>query len=229
MHLLTKEVITVLALIVAVFGFLCTFWGKNLFKIMLAGGAFISISTLAGVLIYHFYQNDVINVITAAIIIGAIAGALTVPLHRFAVLCAGTAVSAFASAGIFVLAGSDINLIILVPVSILGGITFFSFEKNILQVVTSFGGSLAVVHAIAFFMAQRAPYTQWFDATEPMLSSGKRGILITAWLVLGILGWFIQHVLSMKDETDSLSDIKAQSLKRTQLHHIPDLNDDFKF
>lgn len=166
------------------------FFGYRLLKPVLALTGFMVVGALAASLGYALSQMKAVALL-AGLVGGVIGIAVVVALYFVGIFLLGAFLGGILGAVGFAVAGSHPEPLLLLLSAILGGAVALLFQKFMIVVSTSFGGSWSVVSGIAYFMMGVTDPTH----LERLLRSGgsHRYALLLFWLALGIAGVVVQY------------------------------------
>ena len=173
-----------------VIGVIECFFGYRIFKFVLGLTGFI-LGGIAAASIASTQSHDTIVMVFAALG-GGVAGAVLLVVFYFIGVCL---VGAFlgATAGAVLLAASSIppEPVMLLVMSVIGGVLALIFQKFMIILSTAFGGAWSVVIGTACFT------TNVIDPTSLEHFFRSRGsqfnAILLCWLVLGLVGVIVQY------------------------------------
>lgn len=166
------------------------FCGYRLLKPVLALTGFMVFAALAASLGYALSQMKAVALL-AGLVGGAVGIALVVALYFVGIFLLGAFLGGILGAVGFAVVGGHPEPLLLLLSAILGGALALGFQKFMIIVSTSFGGSWSVVSGIAYFtMGVTDP-----AHLERLLRSGgsHRYTLLLFWLALGTAGVAVQY------------------------------------
>lgn len=171
-------------------GFLACFLGYRLFRFILLGYGLVTGVVLVSQLNLNFPETWM--VITATIIGGLIGAALFLAVYFVGVAVAGAGLGVLAVHLVWTQRSDDPHLLVIILMAIVGVFLAMVFQRYVIILVTSFtGASLSLVAVMA--LLGHVNITEAEVRTLEVLKriSEERAVLF-AWLVLSLLGVFVQ-------------------------------------
>lgn len=203
-----STIVIVGALVAIVIGAIACFFGYRVYRILFAVlgfafGALLGLA-LAGSLALAPDQQTIVRIILG--VLGGIVGAsLAWFLNMVFIFLLGAGIGALVGSGIALAANADntVQLIIIVVLAIVVGIIAVALQKPFIIVATAFGGAQLIVSGVAQLLSGGVT-----SVVFNPLSVLERGVLqsmapvsilmVVSWLVLGIVGIFVQYKISAK-------------------------------
>ena len=171
-------------------GFLACFLGYRLFRFILLGYGLVTGAFLVNQLNLNFPETWM--VITATIIGGLIGAALFLAVYFVGVAVAGAGLGVLAVHLVWTQRSDDPHLLVIILMAIVGVFTALVFQRYVIILVTSFtGASLSLVAVMALLghvNITEAPV----ETLEVFKRISEERAVLFAWLVLSLLGVFVQ-------------------------------------
>ena len=178
------------------------FFGYRIFKIILGLTGFIVGGALAGSISYTISGEEGVALLVG-VVGGAIGAALLVALYLIGVFLIGAFLGGLIGVILFGLSNSSPEPAVLLILAVIGGVVALIFQKFMIILSTSFGGSWSVVSGIAYFTIRG------FDPTnlEYFLKSPGTQLyaILLCWIALGIFGLIVQYKLFPKPSQKELT------------------------
>lgn len=189
------------------------FFGYRIFKIILGLIGFIGGGALAGSIGYAISGEEGVALL-AGVVGGAIGAALLVALYLIGVFLIGAFLGSLIGIILFGLSNGSPEPAVLLILAVIGGVVALIFQKFMIILSTSFGGSWSVVSGIAYFTIRG------FDPTnlEYFFRSGGTQIyaILLCWVALGIFGLIVQYKLFPKSSEKELASEKKEPIAYAQ-------------
>ncbi len=184
------------------------FLGYRIFKIILGLTGFFLGGAFAGSIGYAFSGEEGLAVLSG-IVGGAIGAALLVALYFIGVFLIGAFLGGLIGAILFGISSSSPEPAVLLILAVIGGVISLIFQKFMIILSTSFGGSWSVVTGIGYFTIRG------FDPTnlESFFRVGGTHLyaIILCWIALGIFGLIVQYKLLPKpSEKEPISAVEQE-------------------
>ncbi|MCX7012224.1 MAG: TMEM198/TM7SF3 family protein [Candidatus Sumerlaeota bacterium] len=190
MQQLPSEMLSLIVACSVAVGVVQCFFGYRVFKLVLALVGFLLGGTLAGACGYALSDGEAAIAVIAGVIGGAIGSALMVALFFVGVFVMGALLGYVLGMVLSGVGGSSPEPAVLLSLAVIGGIVAIIFQKLMIILTTSFGGSWMVVTGIAYFIGRFNPV----DPRGLLQSVGTElYAIILCWLALGIAGLVLQY------------------------------------
>jgi hypothetical protein len=203
-----STIVIIGALVAIVIGAIACFFGYRVYRVLFAilgfaVGALLGLA-LAGSLTLAPGQEPVVRIILG--VLGGIVGAsLAWFLNMVFIFLLGAGIGALVGSGIALVANADntVQLVIIIVLAVVVGIIAVALQKPFIIVATAFSGAQLIVAGVAQLLSGGVT-----SAAFNPLSVLERGVLqsmapvtifmVVSWLVLGIVGVFVQYKISPK-------------------------------
>jgi hypothetical protein len=172
------------------FGILNCFFGQRVFRVLLGIIGFMAGAALLGAVGYDLFKGQLILVLLAAVVGGLLGALVLVVLYLAGVFVVGAQLGYLVGAAAYSAAGWKVHPAVLLIPAVLAGVLAVVLQKFIIVLATSFAGAWIVLVS-AFALLEGVPVLNL--ARDP-LAFGS--IVFICWLVLGVLGVFIQYALT---------------------------------
>ena len=195
------------------------FFGYRIFKIILGLIGFITGGALAGAIGYGISGEEGVAFLSA-IVGGAIGAALLIALYFIGVFLIGAFLGGLMGVILFGVSNTSPEPAVLLILALIGGVIALIFQKFMIILSTSFGGSWSMVTGIAYFTIRG------FDPTnlKYFLRSGGTQLyaIILCWLALGIFGLIVQYRFLPKPSEKEITTEKKEHIDSAQQAATPD-------
>jgi Domain of unknown function (DUF4203) len=179
---------SVVALAAIAIGLLQCFAGYRIFRVVLGITGFMIGAVLAGYLVYHWTSSPLFTLI-AAVIGGLIGAFLLGGLYKLGIFVIGAIFGVVATTALFALSGSTAPGWLLAVIALVCAILAVIFQKLMIVIATSFGGSWWAISGIASLTG--AVKMESLQPAPLGLQEAGAGWLV-AWLLLGVAGMIVQ-------------------------------------
>jgi len=190
---LSSSAATLVALLSIAFGLLNCFFGYRLFKFMLGVYGFL-LGALVGALVAGGVAGGQAWVLIVGAVIGGIVGAaLMVLLYLVGVFVVGAVAGMLLANAVGAVLGIDMPTLVVIILAVVVGIVALILQRVVLVLATAFSGAWAVVGGGAALFSGQAVSLNLFSPSGSWLGEGAwLLIVLAAWLLLGIVGAFVQ-------------------------------------
>jgi len=189
----------ILAFVLIIIGLVYCFFGYRIFKIILAIFGFAIGAPLSASIAYGASGGEEIIVIIAAIIGGIVCAGLMVFLYFIGVFLLGAGIGCLLGI-IFAQAVSFYPPpVFLLIIAVIGGILTLVFQKLMIIITTSFGGSWSIVTGIFYFSGREFNPIWYFQDLDRLKYYGNQFyIMLLLWIIIGLAGVLVQYILTWR-------------------------------
>jgi uncharacterized membrane protein len=171
-------------------GFLACFLGYRLFRFILLGYGLVTGVVLVSQLNLNFPETWM--VITATIIGGLIGAALFLAVYFVGVAVAGAGLGVLAVHLVWTQRSDDPHLLVIILMAIVGVFLAMVFQRYVIILVTSFTGALLSLVAVIALLGHVNITEAEVRTLEVLKRISEERAVLFAWLVLSLLGVFVQ-------------------------------------
>ena len=171
-------------------GFLACFLGYRLFRFILLGYGLVTGVVLVSQLNLNFPETWM--VITATIIGGLIGAALFLAVYFVGVAVAGAGLGVLAVYLVWTQRSDDPHLLVIILMAIVGVFLAMVFQRYVIILVTSFTGALLSLVAVIALLGHVNITEAEVRTLEVLKRISEERAVLFAWLVLSLLGVFVQ-------------------------------------
>ena len=171
-------------------GFLACFLGYRLFRFILLGYGLVTGVVLVSQLNLNFPETWM--VITATIIGGLIGAALFLAVYFVGVAVAGAGLGVLAVHLVWTQRSDDPHLLVIILMAIVGVFTALVFQRYVIIISTSFTGALLSLVAVIALLGHVNITEAEVRTLEVLKRISEERAVLFAWLVLSLLGVFVQ-------------------------------------
>jgi hypothetical protein len=178
-------------------GALYCFFGYRVFKVVLGILGFISGALLAVWMAFDVFGRGQAVLILAGLLGGIIGAVLMVALYFVGIFLLGAWLGSLL--GVLLTGGGEnpVATVIIVTLAVMGGIVAVFFQKLMIIISTSLGGSWSIVSGVSHFVgAGFGPIRsfQYHPNLRVLRSMGVQGyIMLLCWVLLGVTGIIAQY------------------------------------
>jgi hypothetical protein len=188
----------------AALGLIECFFGYRILRFLLGVIGFIIGAVIAGSLGFELSDGSELISIAAAIAGGCVGAYLMYLLYIAGVFVIGAALGFMVVSFIFGLMNENPVTWIVIASSVAGGILAVIFQRPMIVIATSFGGSYAAVTSISYLLMRN------FNPLEPgflnTLGENQLYRMAIIWFALGVFGFVVQYMMLYRAETPVESD-----------------------
>jgi hypothetical protein len=187
---LTHDMFNLAIIFLILLGVVQCFLGYKLFKLILGISGFIIGGALVGTISYAFTPDESLAIF-AGLFGGIIGALLLLALYYVGVFLIGAFLGCILTSFLYAGVGSNPEPGVILVVAVIAGVVALVFQKIMIIVSTSFGGSWLVVTGIAGLATGAAHPAE----IEHLFRSGGSLLytILLCWIALGIFGLFVQY------------------------------------
>jgi hypothetical protein len=183
------EIVEPAILVAILIGMVQCFFGYRLFKVAVAIIGF-SLGAALAMAIISAISIEKIAVLLSGLLGGITGAVMVLTLYYVGIFAMGAALGGIAGSFAGSAAGLSSAMWLIIAAAVIAGILALIFQKYMVILATSFGGSWLMVMALGCF----ATGAKHVDDIESILQA--RGsllyILLLGWLLIGVCGWVVQ-------------------------------------
>ncbi|UCD85414.1 MAG: TMEM198/TM7SF3 family protein [Deltaproteobacteria bacterium] len=199
----SRETLDIIASASIIIGTVTCFFGYRIFKVVLGIMGFILGISIFGAVAYSISGGEQTVAIIVGLLGGIISAVLMVTLYFIGIFLLGVGFGSLLGILLTAGAGGGLELAVLFVLAILGGVATIIFQKLMITISTSFGGSWGIVSGIFHFIGWDFDPMQFFSNPIGMKYMGAQYyIMFLCWLVLGVLGIVVQYEDSGKKKVE---------------------------
>ncbi len=194
----------------AAIGLIECFFGYRILSFLLGVIGFVVGAVIGGSLGFEFSSGSEIISIIAGIVGGCVGAFVMYLLYLLGVFVIGAALGFMVVSFIFGFMNENPVFWIVIASSALGGILAVIFQRPMIIIATSFGGSYAAVTGISYLL------TKNFNPLEPVflntLSEDKLYRMAIIWFALGVFGFVVQYMMLSERKSEGTGDHSEASM-----------------
>jgi len=188
----------------AALGLIECFFGYRILRFLLGVIGFILGAVIAGSLGFELSGGSELISIVAAVAGGCVGAYLMYLLYIAGVFVIGAALGFMVVSFVFGLMNENPVTWIVIASSVAGGILAVIFQRPMIIIATSFGGSYAAVTSISYLLMRN------FNPLEPgflnTLGENQLYRMAIVWFALGVFGFVVQYMMLSRAETPEETD-----------------------
>jgi hypothetical protein len=180
-----QSALAIAALISIGLGIIECFFGYRFFKFVLGVTGFVVCGFVAAAIVSGM-SDEVAVAIVAGLIAGIVGAGLFVALYFAGVFLVGAFLGAVLSMLAFAAADAEPQVVVVAIAAVIAGVLAVWIQKFMIMLSTAFGGAWIMVQGVAYFVTSPQNWGGFLP------SVAHAGVVLIAWLVLGVIGLVVQ-------------------------------------